>query len=229
MIFKPELARLVAKGKKTQTRRIVNGKPSYYEVGQDYAVCPGRGKHQICRIIVLDREQQRLGDLTYEAALAEGFRSRADFARYWIALHRDKRHPEPQGTAEEILEFWQQRYGDRGVWVITFELVRPLKVVLPDKPVYLMAARSGGGTTTDPRRKMAGEPAVMGDVSTGSLARAITAARRARQAQLQEIHRLVERARTAYDTAVAGGMDLGEDVAALEQVVVELEAKLRAA
>ena len=39
---------LILDGKKTVTRRI---KPCV--VGKDYAVCPGRGKFQVCRIKVL--------------------------------------------------------------------------------------------------------------------------------------------------------------------------------
>lgn len=231
MIFKPELARLVAKGKKTQTRRLVNGKPTRYEVGQDYAVQPGRGKTQICRVTVLDRRRERLGDLSFEDAQAEGFRGRADFARYWMDLIHDKRHAPADGLpADDVLELWQQRHGDRVVWVIIFELTRPLKLTLPNTPVYLTKARSTrGGTTRDPRHKMPGEPAVIGDVSVGSLGRARNAALRERQQRLQQMHQVVERARNAWEQAIAGDLAVDEDIDELERFVHHLEAKLRAA
>lgn len=232
MIFKPrELALLVAKGKKTQTRRpIVPGTPLLYRVGQDYPVKPGPGEEEICRITILDVKRERLGDLSYEDVLAEGFRSSAEFARFWLRLREDKRH-DPEGlSADEVRELWQQRHGGRMVWVLTFELTRPLKIVLPDRPVYLSRARSSSsGTTTDPRLKMPGEPAVIGDVSLGGFARVRNKALRERQQRLQEAHQVVERARRAYELAVAGDVDVDEDVVALKRVVEDLEAKLRAA
>lgn len=237
MIFQPELARAVKAGKKTQTRRVVvEGKPCAYRVGQDYPVQPaiplgqpgaGRGGKAICRVIVIDRREQRLGDLTYQDAIAEGFRTRADFARYWIRLH-DMRSHRPGLSADEVLEAWLRRHGEVRVWAITFQLPRPLKVVVPDVPVYLTGPRStAGGTTTDPRLKWPGEPAAFGHA--GSVTRAIVRAKQEHRDQLQLVHQLCERARTAYEQAIAGDVDVEADVAVLERQVRELEAKLRAA
>jgi hypothetical protein len=229
MIFRPELAELVAKGKKTVTRRVVNGKPCAYRVGQDYAVQPGRGKEQICRIQVIDRERQLLGRLTYQDALAEGFRTRADFARYWMALH-DPRCQVEGLTADEVIAIWLERQGDVRVWVITFELKRSLQLVLPDVPVYLHRTGSRGSTTTDARMKVPGEPEVMGvELKHRSIALARAAAERERQARIQQFHGLVERARNAYEDALSFGVELAPDVAALERHVQLLEQKLRAA
>jgi ASCH domain len=231
MIFRAELAQLVVKGRKTQTRRVANGKPSRYEIGHDYAVQPGRGKSQICRVTILDRRVERLGDLCYEDAVAEGFRSRADFARYWLRLHAiDKRRHDPAGlSSDEVLALWQARHGATRVWVITFALTRPLVLRVADRPVYLQRAGAGAGTTTDARRKMAGEPEVLGDVAVGSIARARHDAKLAREQRLQQLHRLFERARGALDDAVAFGGVSDADVAELERLVREFEAKLRAA
>jgi hypothetical protein len=57
MNFRPELAEKVMAGEKTVTRRLVSDNPRspWYvggcslNVGQDYAVCPGRGKDAIRR------------------------------------------------------------------------------------------------------------------------------------------------------------------------------------
>lgn len=233
MIFKPELARLVAKGKKTQTRRIINGKPCHYEVGHDYAVMPGRGQAQICRVTILDRRRERLGDVRYEDVLAEGFNTTADFARYWIRLHEDKRH-DPTGLgADEVLEQWQERHGGRQVWVLTFELTRPLEVIVGEsRSVYLTRANSGAGTTTDPRRKMPGEPEVLGSelpVGSHAVARARHEAEIARQQRLQCAFRVRELMRTARELAEDGGLECAGQVAELEAIVSDLKARLEAA
>lgn len=131
MIFKPELVALVLKGKKTATRRIANGRDACrYRVGRDYAVQPGRGKPQVARITITDVERQALRQLTFDDAIAEGFRTRAEFARYWMRLH--ELGYEPSGaTADQLLDHWIERHGDTQVWAIRFELV-----VLPTPPLY---------------------------------------------------------------------------------------------
>jgi uncharacterized protein YhfF len=89
MIFKPELARQVARGSKTQTRRRVksNEGTCRYQIGRDYAVQPGRGQKQIARVTISAVRSEPLGEVTLEDARAEGFRTRADFADYWMALY----------------------------------------------------------------------------------------------------------------------------------------------
>lgn len=81
MNFRPELAAKVMAGEKTVTRRLVNDNrrsPWFRErcgfsYGQDFAVCPGRGKVQIGRAIVLSVAQEPLGVLTDAEARREGF------------------------------------------------------------------------------------------------------------------------------------------------------------
>jgi hypothetical protein len=115
VIFGPRLVGLVLVGKKTETRRLVQtvprgatktvgprGRrrvvdvvtlpdgvtvPCRYEVGKSYAVQRGRGRPADGRILVTAVERQRLGDLDFDAARAEGFRTTADFWAYWKALH----------------------------------------------------------------------------------------------------------------------------------------------
>lgn len=90
MIFAHTLEQ-VLDGTKTQTRRLV--KPGdilfyepdsvirnpgvnqrvIYEVGKDYAVCPGRGKSQVARIRVLDLKHEDVRSISAEDAKAEGW------------------------------------------------------------------------------------------------------------------------------------------------------------
>lgn len=69
MIFTPENADKVMKGRKTQTRRVKSGN---YVVGKDYAVCPGRGKKSIGRIKILRKWEHKLWDMTDDERIAEG-------------------------------------------------------------------------------------------------------------------------------------------------------------
>ena len=89
MIFRPELARKIIRGEKTMTRRPIKPgeKHCRYQEGRDYAVQPGSGKPESCRILILTVEGQALGDLTYRDARAEGFKTRQDFQAYWAGLH----------------------------------------------------------------------------------------------------------------------------------------------
>jgi uncharacterized protein YhfF len=95
MIFQPHLARLIVDGKKVQTRRPV--KPSddqnQYRAGKRRAVQKGRGKPAEFHILLTDVRRETLGDITLEDAIAEGFRTRAEFASYWMTLHDPKHWP----------------------------------------------------------------------------------------------------------------------------------------
>lgn len=224
LIVTPEQARLIVQGKKRAARKPANGKPCRYQVGYDYAVQPGRGKKQLARVTIVDVERQQLGAFTYEDALDEGFRNRADFARYWMALH-DKAYEVNGASGEQILEVWLERHGETQVWAITFERKRALEVVVQPRPLYLHR-NPVWGLTSDPSRKAAGEPEVLdGRERTGSVSRALRKAELEHQARLRQAHALVERARTALAEAVAADVDLAE----LEQHVAELEHRLRAA
>lgn len=97
MIFRPELAKLIKQGKKTQTRRIATTKTCRYEAGKSYAVQPGRGKEAMCRITIMDVRMERLGDLSLKDAKREGFVTTAEFFAYWRGLH---------GSANPDLMVW---------------------------------------------------------------------------------------------------------------------------
>lgn len=109
MIFRPELAEKVLSGEKTETRRIVKeGETSEacrYVPGRDYAVQPGRRRRAIGRIAITDVRREKLGEITHEGALREGFSTVRAFLDYWRRLH---------GPASLDPE--------QEVWVINFEL-----------------------------------------------------------------------------------------------------------
>ena len=100
MLFKPELAQKIVAGQKTQTRRLVHPddfsdetlvrrwKPNRsnptttmirWGVGRTYAICPGRGKPQIGRILILNIRSEYINSITEADARREGFASRQEF------------------------------------------------------------------------------------------------------------------------------------------------------
>jgi hypothetical protein len=96
--FQPELAQAVMAGRKTVTRRLVSDNPRSpwwrrkcsLEVGQDYAVCPGRGKHAIgrVRIVRVSREPLHLVQQPGEAE-REGFPHFDAFYTAWSRINGD--------------------------------------------------------------------------------------------------------------------------------------------
>lgn len=113
MNFQPELAEKVMAGEKTVTRRVASDNPRspWYrhrcalQVGRDYAVCPGRGKHAIGRVRILSARVGPLGWLTEAEARAEGFSSAMAFAEAFADING--------------------KYRDNTlVWRVEFEVVR---------------------------------------------------------------------------------------------------------
>lgn len=118
MLFKPELIEKIKMGEKTQTRRVVKPNEVHvgimpgerfsrsisqtitledgrivpqrikWQVGRDYAMCPGRGKHGVGRIEVIylgeNQDVRRIGE---GAAKAEGFDSVNAFLSTWIHIN----------------------------------------------------------------------------------------------------------------------------------------------
>ena len=84
MIFKPELARKVLDGTKTQTRRKL---PCRYQVGRWYKVQPGRGKPHVGHIHVTGRRHERLWAVRDLDAQLEGFADKEGFFAYWQRLY----------------------------------------------------------------------------------------------------------------------------------------------
>ena len=107
MIFQHTWQKVLS-GQKTQTRRLArdndrlwtaeveDGTPDKvlwrgsrvkWRTGRSYAVQPGRGKHAVARIRLLDIRYQLLGHVTEAEARAEGFRSLDEFERTWTSIH----------------------------------------------------------------------------------------------------------------------------------------------
>lgn len=160
MIFTPEHCELIKQELKTHTRRLkyphhhfavgnqlgmktipdrVYERFSRYhsrlkwEVGRTYAVCPGRGKHQVARIRLLGIRDERIQDISYDDIRAEGIKRtgpapietaylmtgttdiselkfhlfRAEFAALW------------DGINKKAGKFWSD---NPEIWVLAFEL-----------------------------------------------------------------------------------------------------------
>lgn len=162
MILRPDLARLVAAGKKTQLRRPVveydppavlwrtsrSGKrrlvrePRTVAIdGVRYlypfapldtvAVQPGRGKPAAVRVVVTSVHRERAGDITFPAAVAEGFRTTNEFKAHWVRAHdagwvAGSEYPEHDEFLPELVlvDRFDRRHADRIVWAVTFEIDR---------------------------------------------------------------------------------------------------------
>lgn len=99
MIFPSRQAHMVISGKKTQSRRP--RKPEHVRPpmrqGKSYPVSSGLGKPSIGRIEILAAIGQELGDITFEDARAEGFKTRDDFFKWWRGYY---------GNADPSLPVW---------------------------------------------------------------------------------------------------------------------------
>lgn len=111
MNFRPELADEVLAGRKTVTRRIANGNPRSpwwtggcsLETGRDYAVCPGRGKGALARVVVTDTVLEPLGYLTDAEAVREGFADASGFAAAFEAIN---------GSYDPEVLVWRVEFGE---------------------------------------------------------------------------------------------------------------------
>lgn len=159
MIFKPPLIRAILAGTKTQTRRPIKRGETHcrYRPGRTYAIQPGRGQPSNGnRIEITDVTSQMVGQITYQDARAEGFRTRADFADYWMRLHDQAWRDQWQDEApseQEILQRFETTHAHKHVWVIHFQPVRDAA------PRLLADPASGRGDYTDnPARSLRDEP-----------------------------------------------------------------------
>lgn len=129
MIFKPELAKLIINGRKTQTRRPIKTAECKYIEGKHYAIQPGRGQKAIDRLLVGSVHRETLGEIDHQSALREGFPGFGEFLEYWANLY---------GVDIGKLNMEQP------VWVISFELYRPENIVRIGKDrVRLLANQHG--------------------------------------------------------------------------------------
>jgi uncharacterized protein YhfF len=170
VIFRPELARQIRQGRKTQTRRPVKpGEPCRYREGKSYAVQPGRGQTATCRIHITSVRLETAGEIAFTDARAEGFTTTDDFKTYWVAIHdkawldHETRMLEDAENDDGVIldrELWltrrsldmfDQRHADKPVWVITFHLHH-------DEQIRLLALRSDELYVTNAAQALPGEP-----------------------------------------------------------------------
>lgn len=103
MIFKPELVEKILAGEKTETRRLekLGQTQCRYVSGRDYALQPGRTRRAVGRIAITDVRRERLGEITHEGALREGFPTVREFLAYWR---------QPHGAEDPEQEVWMIRF-----------------------------------------------------------------------------------------------------------------------
>lgn len=156
------------------------------EPGDTRAVQPGRGKPAEHRILIAALRHERLGELSFSDAKAEGFRNVADFKAAWLQIHDrkwwDKHEDGP--PLDAIPDRFDLRHASRPVWVVSFVLLQD------DDQVRLRAGMGREGDTEGDYCRsealaIAGEPE---PVAPGELARQAIDARSA------------ERVRADHDT-----------------------------
>ncbi|HXO86912.1 MAG TPA: ASCH domain-containing protein [Gemmatimonadales bacterium] len=109
MNFRPELADKVMAGEKTVTRRRMshNSRSPWFvlgcslKVGRSYAVCPGRGKNAIGRVVVTEVSEVQLGAISNDEAVREGFANWREFRAAWTTIN---------GSWEPLEWVWRIRF-----------------------------------------------------------------------------------------------------------------------
>jgi uncharacterized protein YqfB (UPF0267 family) len=170
VIFRPELARLIRAGRKTQTRRPARVEPvCRYQPGKTYAVQPGRGQFAVCRIHVTTVRKELAGEIAFADARQEGFATTEEFKAAWVAIH-DKawlEHEHAMLDEAELddgqvldrdvwimrrsLDMFEQRHAHKPVWVVSFR-------VHVEEEVRLLALRSDEIYVTSAAQAMRHEP-----------------------------------------------------------------------
>lgn len=127
MILEPRKARLILAGRATQHRRQT---PITARAGTDIPIRPGHDRPMIGRARIEHIEDQRLGDITYHDARAEGHRTTDDFRADWVARHDQRWIADRDLDDEALVDRFHARWADTIVSVIT---LRPVA----DQPRFL--------------------------------------------------------------------------------------------
>ena len=83
MLFKKRMIEKILRGEKTRTIRPVG----YYKVGRTYLIQERPGVNW-GRILVLRKVPKKLGELTEEDVILDGFSSLEEFRREWRRMYR---------------------------------------------------------------------------------------------------------------------------------------------
>lgn len=109
---------------------VMNGKRIVYEVGNTYAVQPGRTQKAVARIRILDIRREDVRSISWEDTQSEGFTNKVMFFNTWLQMHdpsiyeifRDYKLPyDGIKTASELIDSRPANRYD--AWALTFELV----------------------------------------------------------------------------------------------------------
>jgi hypothetical protein len=190
VIFRPELARLIRAGRKTQTRRPARVEPvCRYQPGKTYAVQPGRGQFAVCRIHVTTVRKELAGEIAFADAGRRGSRrprnsrprgSRSTTRRGLSMSTRCSTRPSST-TGRSLdrdvwimrrsLDMFEQRHAHKPVWVVSFR-------VHVEEEMRLLALRSDEIYVTSAAQAMRHEPeAVDADTQRAITGRAGTVQR----------------------------------------------------
>jgi hypothetical protein len=207
VIFRPEIAKLIRQGRKSQLRTPLrtgtfNVPRCRYTAGRAYSVQPGC-RDAICQITVTDVRQEQLGKITLPDVKREGFVTTAEFIEHWCEVHGYYR-PEQE------------------VWVVAFRLGDAT-----DTP-RLLAARPGppdGDYTSNVSRAMRDEPEAVSEwvqeqFSAGAADRD-EVRRRAGDAETP----LFERLRRIEERALAGDERAQRDLFVINQRIQKSEGR----
>jgi hypothetical protein len=181
---------------------------------------------------MLGAELALAGDVAFDAARAEGHRTRDDFKAAWVRRHDrawvDRQEawatgPDELLSDEVLVERFDQRHAERPVWALFFEVDR---AHVP----RLLHRQSERGYTTTPRDAVPDEPEAV-DAATQTR---ITAEARRRdtmrrgwldQHLLDERASLEQRLDRARELARQRGIDVRQDVRIIERRIAAIERK----
>lgn len=108
--FIADHAPLILKKRKTQTRRMGKKRWNIGAIHQCYVGSPRTGREPFARVRITAVRQERLGDISHEDTLREGYQG---IQKYMEAFGRINHLP------------WTVEVLQRPVWVVDFELVEP--------------------------------------------------------------------------------------------------------
>jgi hypothetical protein len=171
LIVPPRKARLIMRGD-TQHRRLTR---LTTKVGHDIPITPGTGKAPLGRARIVAAWEQRLGDISYTEARAEGHRTTDDFKAQWVADNDKPWIADRDLDDEALIARFNQRWANTMVQVLELHPVA-------DEPRYLASqADILNGRTTDgeyvlARGRAIDDLEVVDDATTDRYARAAESA-----------------------------------------------------
>lgn len=167
MIVAPRKARLIMRGD-TQHRRLT---PLATSVGHDIPITPGTGKAPLGRARIVAAWEQRLGDVTYAEARAEGHRTTDDFKAQWVADNDRAWISDHDLDDDALIARFDKRWADAMVQVLELHPVA-------DEPRYLASqadilnGRTNDGEYVLARGRAIDDLEVVDDATTDRYAKA---------------------------------------------------------